>query len=385
MVLFGLLVLPFAVGGLGYFLLRRTVTWKEYLGYTLISVLVAVAGYAYSTYRAIRDTEVLGGRIAAKIHDRTPCCHCRSVCTRRGDDWSCKRWRSECVHSKDHHWALTIDVGTEKTVELGACDGSGTPPRAWAEATVGQPAAVEHHYLNYLAADEHSLLNSGEIDPEYFDRIPQFPRVRDTFAVDRIIEAGARAPSGWSQALNEIAAKLGPTKEVDPRIVVTDLDDPRFADAVEAKWNYGPKNAVTVVIGVGGPGGSEVQWARAVTMSRVSALQVAIREQLPGMSLRGTAVPERIGSLLDAHFERLPMAQLRYLLGAAHPGATVAVLLYVIDLLVIGGLVWLAHRLDPFGEQPQPLLRRIRSRAARLTWLGLAWRIGRYFLRRFVR
>lgn len=383
MVVFGLVALPFVVGGVGYFVLRRTVTWKEYLAYTGISLALVVTGWFIAMNRALKDVEHLGGRVAEKIDEEVPCCHCTTRCRRRGEDMKCERWETDCQHSRDRRYALVVDTGeAQHEIDFEACSRP-VPPRQWAAARVGEPAVVEHSYQNYLAADEHSLLRDRDAGVrEYLERIPQFPKLRDLYRVDRVVPIGVAAPPSWQATLDEHNARLGPTHQVDITVVLTDWDDPESYRAVEAKWNYGPKNAVIVVIGA--PDGRTVAWAGVVSISRVGELEVALRERLRGMSLAGDTVPDAIAQEVDAHFTRTPMSELRYLAGAASPGLLATILLYVLDVGVIVLLVWLAHRHDPFGDGPRRLVARVRQRASKISplrigleLLKLKWRMRR--------
>lgn len=263
--------------------------------------------------------------------------------------------------------------------------GTSAAPLAFTRARVGAPAVVAHPYPNYLRADPGSLLRDGREALPWRERIPPRPTLRDVYEVDRVVADGVAVPSSWPDRLDELNAELGPELEIDLVVVLTNVDDPRYAEALAAEWVHGAKNQLTIVLGVPEP--PTIAWSRAVTVSRVGELEVEIRESLPGLRLGDPAVVDRIEAVARAHWQRTPMAELRYLAGAVRPSARALVVLYLLDVVLIAVLLWLAHRTDPFGDDPHTTLRaRARSRARSLpmaSWfLALAGLVVRRWWRR---
>jgi hypothetical protein len=295
----------------------------------------------------MRDVEHWNGRITSKDHGSQGCCHCRSVCDSRDKDGNCTSSHEECAHPHDYWWSLSVSTGDSISVD--SCEPwESNVPKAWTNAIIGEPAAVAHHFQNYLKADPYSLVNKVA-DPAMLETVPPFPAIHDLYKVSKVVSAGIVLPPEWNRELLEINADLGASNQVDVTMIVTDKTDPIWADALEAKWLYGPKNSVNIVIGVKD---GKFNWVRVVTLSRVEDLKIALRDGLQGLRTdeweKGLGV---IRNAISTKFVRTPMAEWEYLASAATPPTWVLVLLYVMAIGLSCGLIWWAHEQDIFGDK----------------------------------
>jgi hypothetical protein len=351
--LLGLLLIPILVGGVAYLINKTTITAKEYALMMGISVVVAVAGFYIARWGAMSDVEHWNGRVTAKVHDSEGCCHsypcnCRESCSGIGKNRSCRTVCDTCYrHSRDYYWALDYSTGDRNVID--SCEPN---PRAvpvfWAQTQVGDPASLPHRFTNYLLADPDSLLREGA--PEQFLKdVPDFPRVHSFHHVTKAIGHGVPLHPGWQSGLMELNADLGAMKQVDVVMLFTTHKDPAYAQAVEAKWLYGPKNALIIVAGVEN---GFISWARVVTISRVEELKVTLRDALVGMSM---AHPETALAVVrrevESKFHRTSMSEFEYLSSAAKPSDGILIFLYLLVLAVSGGLAYWAHREDIFGDE----------------------------------
>jgi len=350
MALLGLMAVPLVVLG-GAFLLRRgTITWKEFLLGEGIALPLVVAGFYIAKWGALQDTEHLNGRISTKNHGTQSCCHCHEECDTcsdgKGGTTSCN-CHEVCQHSIDYWWSISLTTGHD--ISIKDCSGSSATPEAWTVAQVGEPASVEHLYTNYLLADKNSLwLQVG--DPELMAKVPRFPQVHDFYRVARVVQVGgALIPDEWDTLLQEVNADLGASRQVDVTLVVTSEPGIEFADAVEAKWLYGPKNAVIIVAGVRG---TAFSWVRVISISNVEQLKVDLREALVGKSvLDAKTGVATIRGLVDREFTRTPMAEWKYLVANAHPSTGWLIFLYILATALSVGLAIWADRVDIFGDE----------------------------------
>jgi hypothetical protein len=347
MILLGLLLMPFIIGAVAFLVTDSTISWKEYAVMTVASSLIALGGYQIAKYGAMRDTEHWNGHITDKRDGTTSCCHCHEECDTcydsDGNSYSCN-CKTVCSHTIDYYWLLDVSTGDA----LGdGCIHQSSAPDWYDAAYVGEPAAVSRDYTNYLKADPDSLMTPGL--EEYMGSVPAFPEIYGMYHVKRVITNGVSVPRGWQDALNEMNDRLGAKHQVDILIVLTPKKDPEFARAIEAKWLYGPKNALTIVLGV--PDGQNIEWARVVSLSEVNALKIDIRDELPGKSLNDAAILPFIENQVVTHFTRTPMSEYEYLATAARPTKGWTIFLYILNLLVIIGLsVWM-HKEDIFGDE----------------------------------
>lgn len=337
------LLIPLVVAVAGFFLFHHSVSWKEFLLQVLVSGLFALAGWQVAKWGSLQDTENLNGRITQKISGTQKCCHCHDVCTGRDKDGNCTSSVEVCSHSQDHYWDLATSVGN---ISIESCDGWGSPPAAWSQASVGDPASVSHNYTNYLYADEDSLMRHAPM--EKFQELPEYPRVHNFYYVDHVVANGVSVPHGWQERLREINAELGHSNQVDVTVVLTSQQDPTFAQALEAKWVYGPKNSLNIVMGVKN---SVIQWVRVVTFSKVAALKVELRDKLQGLPLSDPTILPTIHDSVKARYKRTSMADFEYLAAAAHPRGWGLAILVILQLLVSIGVAYWAHTHDIFGDE----------------------------------
>lgn len=308
---------------------------------TVVSALIAVGGYQVAKWGAMQDTEHWNGRISAKRHGTTSCCHCHTVCDFRDEDGNCTMSHEECDHFEDYYWLL--DVSTGDTLGDG-CTNQSTAPGWYAKAYKGEPASVERTYTNYLKADPDSLMTP--LAEQYLDQVPSFPDVHSMYKVNRVISQGVPVPKTWQKDLDEMNADLGAKYQVDLVVMLTKNKDPDFAKSVEAKWLYGPKNAVTVIMGV--PDKQKVEWARVVTMSNVETMKIELRDGLPGKELASPEILPFIEKEVRAQYHRTPMAEFEYLSSDVEPTTGMTWGLYIFNLLVIIGLAYWMHKEDVF-------------------------------------
>lgn len=311
---------------------------------TAASSVIALGGYQIAKYGAMQDTEHWNGHITDKRDGTTSCCHCHQECTGHDKKGNCNSWRTVCSHSIDYYWL--VDVSTGDTLGPG-CVHQSSAPDWYSGARIGDPAAVARTYTNYLKADPDSLMTPGL--EEHLEAVPGFPEIYGMYHVKRVISNGVSVPRGWQDSLDKMNDRLGAKHQVDILVMLTPKKDPEFAKAVEAKWLYGPKNALTIILGV--PDGRNIEWARVVSLSEVNALKIEIRDELPGKPLDDAAILPFIERQVVTHFTRTPMSEYEYLATAAKPTTGWTIFLYILNLLVIIGLsVWM-HKEDVFGDE----------------------------------
>jgi hypothetical protein len=339
-----LLLVPIIICGGMFLLFKSTITWKEFLLQFGVCLLICVAGWFIAKYTAISDTEHWHGVITGKPSGTQSCCHCHDVCVSRDKDGNCTSSVEVCAHNHDYWWSLDTTIGR---IDIDSCRGSSTSPRIWDQARIGEPVARNASYKNYLLADPDSLIRHEE-HGKFLDRIPDYPKVYNLYRLNSVISDGVPIPAGWQEFFRETNSQLGARKQVDLTVLLTSAQDPTYAQAVEAKWLYGPKNSLTTVIGVKG---GKASWARVVTISKVEELKIYLRDTLRDKPIAGTEIPSIIKSGIESKFKRTPMAEFEYLAEASTPKGWVLVVLYIVAILAsIGMGIWM-HKVDVFGDE----------------------------------
>jgi len=320
------------------------ITGKEFALALGVSMLTLLLGWQLAKWGALRSDEHLNGRITKKVEGTQKCCHCHDVCDARDKNGKCTSSHEVCSHSQDYNWGLKTSVGD---IDIEDCSGSDDPPAVWVNASVGDPASLNHGYDNYLLADPDSLFVHETME-KFAGVIPAYPEVHSFYKVNHVIGQGVEVPPGWQQELREINADLGSPNQVDVTVVLTNIADPTYAQALEAKWLYGPKNSLNIVMGVAG---DDIRWVRVVTFSRVEMLKVRLRDQLQQMKLSDPNVMRVIRSEVQKGFHRTAMAEFEYLARTAKPKGWWLFGLYVFEVLVSAGLVYVTRVYDIFGDE----------------------------------
>ena len=342
--LLGLLAVPLIVAAFAALCFRVTITLKEVLVQYVGVSLLMVAGFFIARHYGMSDVEHLHGRVTGKDHGNQKCCHCHTVCSSRDTKGNCKSRREVCTHTRDFWWALDTTVGR---VSVADCSSSNSTPRIWARARVGEPATVTNSYTNYLKADPESLFVHA-VNSRYLPLVPGYPALYDLYKVDPVISSGPPIPEGWQDAFRELNADLGPAEQVDVTVLLTGVQDPTFAQAVESKWLYGPKNSMTLILGVQG---DLVTWARVVSFSRIEVLKIELRDGLVGKSLGDGEIPGIVREAVRQKFRRTPMAEFEYLASSARPPTGWLVALYFLGVLATALSSVYLHRTDVFGDE----------------------------------
>ena len=341
--LIGMILVSLGIGIAGVVLFPKRISWKEMLLILAVGSAVSVAAFFIGRYIGLMDTEHLNGRITAKDHGEMGCCHCQDVCDARDEDGVCTSSHEECDHFHDYYWDLKTTVGT---ISIDRCViRKNDVPRAWTKAYIGEPASVTHAYAKFIKADPDSLVNKGA-DKKMMASVPKFPSIYEHYKVKKVV---GKLPKEWDAGLREINSDLGHSKQVDITIIATTNQDPRWADALETKWLYGPKNSLNIVVGVKD---GVFTWVRVVTISKVELLKESLMSGLKEMKVseweKGLAL---IRKETQDKFTRTPNEEFRYLLSAATPPTWILIIMYIIVAILSIVLVLVAREKDIFGDE----------------------------------
>lgn len=346
--LLGPMLVPAAIACVAHFGWRAKISWKEALVQLGVSSVLVLVVFLAARYASVSSVEHLNGRVSDKDSGTESCCHCRSVCDSRDSKGSCTSSHTSCDHSRDYWWSVKIDLGEHDHPIEDGCNGDDDPPTWWSSARLGEPGSVEHSYTNYLLADPESLFSHRTARKEDLDVVPKWiPEIREKFRTDKVITHGMPKPAWLEQQISEIDAELGPSKQVDVIVYLTTSDSPEFAEAVEQRWVYGPKNALVVVLGIAD---GTIAWARAVTFSKVEQLKIEIRDELPGHALEPATIA-KLAALVDEHWDRTPMADYEYLMSAASPSGWWLFLVYFVAVSSSVAIAIYFHHEDVFGDE----------------------------------
>lgn len=395
-----LLVLPLVWPFVAKMIWKHEITLAELGLNLLIGVLIVVSGWALGRYAQALDVEILNGQVTGKRSERVPCehsysCNCRESCTGSGSSRSCSTTCSTCYeHAYDWDWLLETTV---KTLKIDRVDRRGTKePARFSAAQIGDPVAVAEPYQNYIKAAPDSLFNAAQnasLLAEFGPRLPEYPsRVYDYHYVDRVLTDGVALPqqSQWSRQLAERLRSLGPQMQVNLVVVMTSSEDPRYADALNAKWLGGKKNDVVVVLGT--PNYPAIGWVRVLSWTEREVFKVQLRDALLDLKeVELEPVLDTIAEQVQQGFKRRPMADFEYLKDEVEPPLWLTGLLLLLSAIAsVGAAIYFANnehraRGRRFGaySHRQPYSSRPTAASSRGSfgtrgWLARLTRLGRF-------
>lgn len=370
-----LCLIPLVWAAIAHFALPNTISWKEGLlqggGVAVVVVLI----FGIMSYSNTRDTEILNGQVTAKKQVYTSCehsyqCNCYTTCSGTGSSRSCTRHCSTCYeHSNDWDWRVSTTVGS---MNISRVDrrGSYEPPR-FSAVVIGEPAAVQSAYTNYVKAAPSSLFNTKLAENEAKAKaalIPKYPSVYDYYRVDHTIDiqAGVANRKAWDDEIDQALKTLGAAKQTNIVLVFVGKQDRSYKDMLERAWLGGKKNDVIIVVGVTG---TKIDWVEAFTFGKTSGnaiLAVKIRDELQkyGTTEDAKAGVGIITKAIAFDFHRKNMKDYEYLKAEGGPSATQVGWLVAIVLLILGVTTYLLHKHDVFNEEfynRHPNIRSIRN------------------------
>lgn len=339
-----LCIIPLAWAVVIKVVIGREIHLAESVGVFLAGGLVVGLFLALSWSSQTGDTQVLNGWVTGKEQERTSCshsydCRCR---TREG-----RRYCDTCYeHPYDYDWVVRTSVGS---LNVPRVDRRGTkePPR-WTQVVVGEPAAMEASYTNYVKAAPHSLFSSGR---RVERQLPAYPYVYDLYRFQhaRVHQVGVPNLAEWNTELADTLKTLGAGKEVNVNLLFVKHGDQQYGLDLEEAWLGGKKNDLNIVVGVGE--WPKAKWAYAFTYARSTGNERVVLEARNLFLKEGAladpkATVASLTGLVNRHYRRTPMDKFRYLAAEVRPSVALIVGIVVALILVCGLLTFLFSRND---------------------------------------
>lgn len=360
-----ILLVPFIWFFIAKYWLRHTFTWPE-LGLSMLIITVGVSVMWFTgKYGKTHDVEVWNGQIMSKArhHDtwiESYSCNCSTRCS-GGKTSSCTTTCQTC--HRTHYtvnWSAVSTVGSINFQHLDSLSSGvyATPdPAVYTGCKVGEPASMEHSYVNYVKAVPESLFNnkSETVAQQYIGRIPTYPPVHSFYRFNRVINVGASVPSSVVTDLNNFISNelraLGPAKQVNIIVVLTSIKDPSYRYAIENAWLGGKKNDVVVFVGLDQ---MNIVWADVMTWALNTGnemFHVKLRDDILELKTLDptTFVPVLVTDVTKL-YDRPHMKDFQYLEDQIEPPTWVIVLVW---LFAIGGSIGLTvyfHKNDLGGS-----------------------------------
>ncbi len=333
--------------------LRDTICWREML-LNIVIILVTVSGVWYAgKYHNMSDTEIWNGEITRKHRDHGSYvvsypCNCRST----GKTTTC----STC-----HQTHYTVDWDAESTaghIDLDHADWTSAAvyllpdPPQYKNCQPGQPASVEHDYTNYVKAVPESLFHLNPALNQYEKMVPAYPRVFNYYHINRVLSVGAKIDTvPLNEMLNERLRPLGPKKQVNFVVILTEIDDPNYRLAVENAWLAGKKNDLIIYIGLDS---EKITWADATVWIHNDGNEmtaVVVRDALNALGTYDAAkVADILSGVAMEQYKRPKMEHFEYLLDEIDPPLWVVILALLLSIGGSLGLTYYFHTHEVFEK-----------------------------------
>lgn len=352
----GVFLIPLAVAAIAYFL-SKEITWKELSAQVGVQLVIAIAAALLVYISNTHDDEVWTGVVTKKQREWTSCehsyqCNCRQSCTGSGKSQSCSTVCDTCYeHFNDYNWAVYFSTGDELNIERVDRQGTREPAR-FTQVVVGEPAAIEHGYTNYVKAAPDTLFRRQGLVEKHAGTLPKYPgHVYDYYRIDRLVqtEGIVHDVRAWNQDLFKLNAEVGSRYQADVAVVLTRNKPREWFFALEEQWLGGKKNDVILVVNMVG---DRIEWVETMAWVTDPIFKVRLRDAvMADPKLDRARIVPIIGETIRSSYHRKPMADYEYLKSNIRPSATEWIVTLIIGIAVAVGLSLFFHREDVFGER----------------------------------
>jgi len=342
------------------YIFRTTFNWKEFGISVAIVSIFTIGAWQISKFSQTIDFEIWNGYITNKkrVHDsyvETYECNCYTTCSGSGNSQVCTQHCSICT--EDHYTVKWYAESTVGEIQFKYRDSTSKSvynepdPPAYKNCKIGEPAAQEYRYTNYIRAVPESLFNdNGTTASEQFvGKIPPYPRVYNFYKVRRVLNIGATIPKNAIDKINDGLSNelktLGTMKQANIIVILTSISDPSYRYAVEQAWLGGKKNDIVVFVGLNQ---NKIIWSDVMTWALNSGnelFQVTLRDEIMKQKVLD---PDKFVSLVSNTvlklYDRPQMKDYEYLADEVKPPLWVVLILVI---LAFGGsaiLTYIFHK-----------------------------------------
>lgn len=355
------LVIPFLLSIISFYMFKRYVsgaTFTQAIGSSIvgffISVVLMFGAFYISRGMQTADTEIINGEVIDKTREhghylRSYECNCTTVtsCGGSGSGRSCSSQRVCQTCYEDRYtvtWECIANIGRVTIKHLDETSRSvyNTPdPKRYTDIVIGEPFAMENSYTNYIKAVPGSLFRPAQetLKQQYASKIPEYPgQVFDFYRINRTVPVGVNIPNirEWNDRISNALRVLGPKRQANVVVVVTNIADPNYFYALQDAWVNGRKNDIVLVIGAPEFPGKPA-WVNVMALTQDSIFQIRLRDRIMSLDqLTAESVVNNIKEEALASFKRKEMEDFKYLEAEISPPTWVMVMLTILNIIAYG-------------------------------------------------
>lgn len=220
-------------------------------------------------------------------------------------------------------------------------------PSKWTEIEIGDGVAVQHAYSNWIKASASTLFkDSKALIDKYKDIMPEYPiEIYDYFRVDRVLSIGVDIDTKeWSKSLSKVLGILGPERQMNAVLVVTNILEDDFIYALRAYWHGFKKNDAIIYLGVED---GQILKSSVLSWSKNELFNITLRDKL--LDLQDLDNDKVMNAILDAgrqYYERRPMEEFEYLKDDIPTPTWVIVLCLILGIVGSSAIGYIFHRYE---------------------------------------
>lgn len=364
--LIGFLIIPVIAGLFARYYLKSTYTWAEFGISVAVTGAICALVFVLGMYNTMMDTEILNGEIVSKervhgTYEESYQCNCRTVTHGSGDS---EYTTTECQTCWRTHYTVTWSAqSTVGQIRFDHKDSTSRSvynspdPQAYVDCYVGEPASLPNIYINYIKAVPDSLFNTAVASQVYIDRVPSYPQVHSFYKVNRVIDntngaLNSEFVTSLDAYLDDRLRVLGPAKQANIIVILTDLVDPSYRHAVENTWIGGKKNDVVVLLGTNG---TDIIWADVMTWALNSGNEMLVAELKSKLlqidHLDPKVLSNVISNSVDGFYTRPKMEDYEYLKSDIKPSTTLLLICWILNIILVIATTWFFHKNDFGGRR----------------------------------
>lgn len=356
-----LALLPILILITAHFLFPSKVTLMELGAAVAVSLLLAFGLYQFGRYAQMADTELWNGEVTGTSKKVDYYYYETKSCDSKGENCT------TTVHEgHDMGWYVQSNIG-QFTIDEIDCGSSSKmvclawypDPTRWTQVRLGDPVTAAHSYTNYVQAANNGLFytDAESLDPEFAPELEYPIQVYDYYHVDRVLSEGVEVPGGlaaWNSRLEQILKTLGPTKQANVIVVMTNSPSQAYAQALMTKWEGANKNDIVVIAGF--PDGTTKAgpaWVSVHSWAKEDLMNVVMRDDLldnPEWWASPNMLMPNLEKIITERFVRRPMAEFEYLADEIEPSMTALIIFAILGVLAGLGMAWWAINEDVFDE-----------------------------------
>lgn len=339
-----LLIVSITVSVIAYFIFKMDL---KVAGITAAaSFVLTLAACSIATYVSTSSTEKLNGEVTGKEQVTVSCehsyqCHCRTVSSGSGKNKTYSTVCDTCYeHFHDYDWDVHTNVGT---ITIDRVDRQGVDePQRWSIVKNGDPVAVDHTYTNWIKPAHDSLFHTKTQDDKQLASLPKYPgQIYDYYKLNRIVLDGVTVPNldQMNEYLSEKLKVVGPKKQANIIIVVTNKPSVSFATDVYAAWQGAEKNDIVVFVSLNG---NQIRWVDVEAWSKSSIFQVKLRDAINDTkTFDMKTVIDLSAQNTIQYYQRKPMKEFEYLKDDIQTITPLAAfIIFILIMMVHGGGIW---------------------------------------------